>query len=200
MKLSIQHLLRSYDPTNEEGEKQLNRVLHSIIEQIDGLARIANEFSDFAKMPEPIFQRENMVEMIEKVVHLYENEGQIAFQFDKPSQAIFANVDRNLWTQVMVNLLQNAQQALSGIDQGKIRVTISVVDHQCLVEVIDNGCGISSEEVDRIFTPHFTTKSSGSGIGLSLVKQIVEKHGGTISFESKENEGTTFRLALPSVD
>ena len=130
----------------------------------------------------------------------YENEGQIAFQFDKPSQAIFANVDRNLWTQVMVNLLQNAQQALSGIDQGKIRVTISVVDHQCLVEVIDNGCGISSEEADRIFTPHFTTKSSGSGIGLSLVKQIVEKHGGTISFESKENEGTTFRLALPSVD
>jgi two-component system nitrogen regulation sensor histidine kinase NtrY len=68
------------------------------------------------------------------------------------------------------------------------------------VEVIDNGCGISSEEADRIFTPHFTTKSSGSGIGLSLVKQIVEKHGGTISFESKENEGTTFRLALPSVD
>ena len=200
MKLSIQHLLRSYDPKNEEGEKQLNRVLHSIIEQIDGLARIANEFSDFAKMPEPIFQRENMVEMIEKVVHLYENEGQIAFQFDKPSQAVFVNVDRNLWTQVMVNLLQNAQQALSGIDQGKIRVTISVVDHQCLVEVIDNGCGISSEEVDRIFTPHFTTKSSGSGIGLSLVKQIVEKHGGMISFESKENEGTTFRLALPTVD
>ncbi|MCX8486167.1 MAG: ATP-binding protein, partial [Crocinitomicaceae bacterium] len=200
MKLSIQHLLRSYDPKNEEGEKQLNRVLHSIIEQIDGLARIANEFSDFAKMPEPIFQRENMVEMIEKVVHLYENEGQIAFQFDKPSHAVFVNVDRNLLTQVMVNLLQNAQQALSGIDQGKIRGTISVVDHQCLVEVIDNGCGISSEEVDRIFTPHFTTKSSGSGIGLSLVKQIVEKHGGMISFESKENEGTTFRLALPTVD
>jgi nitrogen fixation/metabolism regulation signal transduction histidine kinase len=200
MKLSIQHLLRSYDPKDEEGEKQLNRVLHSIIEQIDGLARIANEFSDFAKMPEPIFQRENMVEMIEKVVHLYENEGQIAFQFDKPTQGVFVNVDRNLWTQVMVNLLQNAQQALSGIDQGKIRVSISVVDHQCLVEVIDNGCGISNEEAGRIFTPHFTTKSSGSGIGLSLVKQIVEKHGGTISFESKENIGTTFRMELPTVD
>lgn len=200
MKLSIQHLLRSYDPKNEEGEKQLNRVLHSIIEQIDGLARIANEFSDFAKMPEPIFQRENMVEMIEKVVHLYEIEGEINFQFDKPSQAIFVNVDRNLWTQVMVNLLQNAQQALLGIENGKIHVIISVVEHQCLIQVVDNGCGISSEESVRIFTPHFTTKSSGSGIGLSLAKQIVEKHGGIISFESKENEGTTFHLELPTVD
>lgn len=200
MKLSIQHLLRSYDPKNEEGEKQLNRVLHSIIEQIDGLARIANEFSDFAKMPDPIFQRENMVEMIEKVVHLYEIEGEINFQFDKPSQGVFVNVDRNLWTQVMVNLLQNAQQALLGIENGKIHVIISVVEHQCLIQVVDNGCGISSEESVRIFTPHFTTKSSGSGIGLSLVKQIVEKHGGIISFESQENEGTTFRLELPTVD
>ena len=200
MKLSIQHLLRSYDSKKEEGEKQLNHVLHSIIEQIDGLARIANEFSDFAKMPEPIFQRENMIELIEKVVHLYENEGQIAFQFDKPTQAVFVNVDRNLWTQVMVNLLQNAQQALIGINQGKIRISISVVDHKCFVEVIDNGCGISSKEAERIFTPHFTTKSSGSGIGLSLVKQIVEKHGGIISFESNVNKGTSFRLELPAID
>jgi len=200
MKLSIQHLLRSYDPKNEESEKQLNRVLHSIIEQIDGLARIANEFSDFAKMPEPIFKRENMVEIIEKVVNLYENEGGITFQFDKPSQAIFVNVDRNLWIQVMVNLLQNAQQALMGIEKGKIHVIISLDEHQCLIQVIDNGCGISSEESVRIFTPHFTTKSSGSGIGLSLVKQIVEKHGGSISFSSKENKGTSFRLELPIVD
>jgi signal transduction histidine kinase len=200
MKLSIQHLLRSYDPKNEEGEKQLNRVLHSIIEQIDGLTRMANEFSNFAKMPEPIFLRENMVEIIDKVVNLYENEGRIAFQFDKPIQGIFVNVDRNLWIQVMVNLLQNAQQALIGREEGKIQVNIYVVEQRCLIEVIDNGCGISSEEAERIFTPHFTTKSSGSGIGLSLVKQIVEKHGGTIAFESEENEGTTFRLEMPTLN
>jgi signal transduction histidine kinase len=200
MKLSIQHLLRSYDPKNEEGEKQLQRVLHSIIEQIDGLTRMSNEFSNFAKMPEPIFKRENMVEIIEKVVDLYENEGGITFQFDKPNQDVFVNVDRNLWIQVIVNLLQNAQQALMGIEKGKIHVIISLVEYQCLIQVIDNGCGISIEESARIFTPHFTTKSSGSGIGLSLVKQIVEKHGGTISFSSKENEGTTFRIELPIMD
>ncbi|MEN9972191.1 MAG: hypothetical protein RIS20_538 [Bacteroidota bacterium] len=200
MKLSIQHLLRSYDPTNEEGEKQLNRVLHSIIEQIDGLTRMANEFSTFAKMPEAIFKRENMVEIIEKVVSLYENEQGISFLFNKPNHEVFVSVDRNLWIQVMVNLLQNAQQALIGKEKGEIHVDISVVENQCFIRVVDNGCGISSEESVRIFTPHFTTKSSGSGIGLSLVKQIVEKHGGSISFSSKVKEGTTFQLELPTVD
>ncbi len=200
MKLSIQHLLRSYDPKNEASEKQLNRVLHSIIEQIDGLTRIANEFSNFAKMPEPIFQRENLVELIKKVMDLYENEGQIAFLLEKPNKNVFVNVDRNLWTQVLVNLMQNAQQALIGIEEGKVQIRISIVEHQCVIEIVDNGCGISAEESERIFTPHFTTKSSGSGIGLSLVKQIVEKHGGIISFESNVNKGTTFRLELPTVD
>jgi two-component system nitrogen regulation sensor histidine kinase NtrY len=200
MKLSIQHLLRSYDPKNEEGEKQLNRVLHSIIEQIDGLTRMANEFSTFAKMPEAMFQRANMVEIIETVLNLYENEQGIAFLLNKPNHEVFVNVDRNLWIQVIVNLLQNAQQALIGRDNGVIHVRISVVENQCFIQVVDNGCGISREESVRIFTPHFTTKSSGSGIGLSLVKQIVEKHGGSISFTSKENEGTTFQLELPTVD
>ena len=200
MKLSIQHLMRSYDPSNEESEKQLQRVMDSLIEQIDGLSRMANEFTQFAKMPEVIFHRENLVELIQKVVHLYENEGQIIFSFEKPIQDVFVNVDRNLWTQVMVNLLQNAQQALLGIEKGKIHIRISIIEHLCLIEVIDNGCGISEKESERIFTPHFTTKSSGSGIGLSLVKQIVEKHGGMISFTSKENEGTTFRIELPMTD
>ena len=200
MKLSIQHLLRSYDPKNKEGEQQLNRVLDSIIEQIDGLTRMANEFSNFAKMPEPILQHENMVDIVGKVVSLYENEDQIKLEFHPESRAIMVNVDRNLWIQVLVNLLQNAQQALAGIPNGKIRIQLSKENHFCLIEISDNGCGISSEESFRIFTPHFTTKSSGSGIGLSLVKQIVEKHGGIISFESKENEGTTFRIDLPMID
>ncbi len=200
MKLSIQHLLRSYDPKNKEGEQQLNRVLDSIIEQIDGLTRMANEFSNFAKMPEPILQRENMVDIVGKVVSLYENEDQIKLEFHPESRAIMVNVDRNLWIQVLVNLLQNAQQALAGIPNGKIHIQVTAENHYCLIQVSDNGCGISSEESFRIFTPHFTTKSSGSGIGLSLVKQIIEKHGGMISFESKENEGTTFRMELPMID
>jgi nitrogen fixation/metabolism regulation signal transduction histidine kinase len=199
MKLSIQHLLRSYDPGKEGGAEQLNRVLHSIIEQVDGLTRMANEFSNFAKMPEPILKRENIVEMVEKVLSLYENESQIAIDFNPESSSIFLQVDRNLWIQVLVNLIQNAQQALSGKSDGVIQINITKENNYCCIEVRDNGCGVSMEESTRIFTPHFTTKSSGSGIGLSLVKQIVEKHGGKVSFQSKENEGTSFLIEIPIV-
>jgi signal transduction histidine kinase len=141
-----------------------------------------------------------MVDIVEKVCSLYENEEQIKLEFHPESRSIMVHVDRNLWIQVLVNLLQNAQQALVGIPNGEIHIQLTTENHFCLIQVSDNGCGISSEEAERIFTPHFTTKSSGSGIGLSLVKQIVEKHGGIISFESQENIGTTFRLALPTVD
>lgn len=200
MKLSIQHFMRSYNPANAESEKQLQRVMDSLIEQIDGLSRMANEFTQFAKMPEPILHRENMVDIVEKVRSLYENQDQIQLSFHSISSFIYVQVDRNLWIQVMVNLLQNAQQALAGIPNGNIHIQVKKEGQQCVIEVSDNGCGMTSEEAGRIFTPHFTTKSSGSGIGLSLVKQIVEKHGGNISFRSQENEGTTFRIELPTVD
>ena len=200
MKLSIQHLMRSYDPSNTDSEKHLQRVMDSLIEQIDGLTRISNEFSNFAKMPEPVLQRENMVDLVEKVHSLYENETQIAVQFDAPSTPVFVQIDRSLWIQVFVNLLQNAQQALVEKENGLIEVSLRKVENRCIVKIVDNGCGISEEEAPRIFTPHFTTKSSGSGIGLSLVKQIVEKHGGNISFTSILHEGTTFKIELPCED
>jgi len=199
MKLSIQHLLRSYDPTHVEGEKQLKRVLDSIIEQIDGLTRMANEFSQFAKMPEPILHVENMNEIVDKVRLLYENESSIQLDFQQSEKPVMVSIDRNLWIQVLVNLLQNAQQALTGIPKGKIELRVLQKNHHCYIEISDNGCGISLEESPRIFTPHFTTKSSGSGIGLSLVKQIVEKHGGNITFKSIQHEGTTFQIVLPLV-
>jgi signal transduction histidine kinase len=160
---------------------------------------MANEFSNFAKMPEPILKRENIVEMVEKVLSLYENESEISIDFNPESSSIFVQVDRNLWIQVLVNLIQNAQQALSGKSDGVIQINITKENNHCCIEVRDNGCGISIEESTRIFTPHFTTKSSGSGIGLSLVKQIVEKHGGKVSFKSKENEGTSFHIEIPIV-
>lgn len=200
MKLSIQHLMRSYDPHHPDSEKYLNRVMDSLIEQIDGLTRISNEFSHFAKMPEPVLQRENMSEIVEKVRSLYENETNIKVEFKAPYEPIIVQIDRNLWSQVLVNLLQNAQQALSGKENGRIDISITKVGNRCVVYVEDNGCGISEEETVRIFTPHFTTKSSGSGIGLSLVKQIVEKHGGNISFTSILHEGTTFKIELPCED
>ena len=96
------------------------------------------------------------------------------------------------------NLIKNAIQSLNERKDGKVSISVEKRQEtkQIVIQVSDNGNGIPNEQKDKIFIPHFTTKSTGSGIGLSVVKQIVENHGGKISFESIENEGTTFTIVL----
>ena len=98
--------------------------------------------------------------------------------------------------QVFHNLLLNAQQATEQIQNPEILVRLKEANQEVLIQITDNGIGISAEQQERIFTPYFTTKSSGSGIGLSVVRQIIEKHNGTIRFESVPQQGTTFYIRL----
>jgi signal transduction histidine kinase len=107
-------------------------------------------------------------------------------------------IDKDQWIQVFNNLIKNAIQSLNERKDGKVSINVEKLQetNQIVIQVSDNGSGIPNEQKDKIFIPHFTTKSTGSGIGLSVVKQIVENHGGKISFESIENEGTTFTIVL----
>jgi signal transduction histidine kinase len=100
--------------------------------------------------------------------------------------------------QVFHNLLLNAQQATEQQNEPQIVVALSLHENnqEVLIRITDNGVGIPAAQQERIFTPYFTTKSSGSGIGLSVVRQIIEKHNGTIRFESEPNEGTSFFIRL----
>jgi two-component system, NtrC family, nitrogen regulation sensor histidine kinase NtrY len=109
------------------------------------------------------------------------------------------NIDKDQWLQALNNLIKNSLQALIEVDEAEIIITLNYnPDTQSyVIQVRDNGRGIKKEDVSKVFTPYFTTKSTGTGIGLFLVKQIVENHNGTISFETKENKGTTFLLVIP---
>lgn len=196
MKLSIQQLLRVYDPQDAQSTDKVKRVLNSIIEQIDGMTRIANEFSSFAKMPEPKKKEIDLILLIQNTVSLFESEESIAFNIESSENELLVNVDKEQWVQVFNNLIQNAIHALEGIQNGKVNISIQRVINSIFIEVTDNGCGISDEEQEKLFVPYFTTKSSGSGIGLSMVKQIIENHDGQISFVSRLNEGTTFQIKL----
>jgi len=98
--------------------------------------------------------------------------------------------------QVFNNLIQNAIHAIEGEKKGEITISVRKENKSVLIEVNDNGCGISEEEQEKLFVPYFTTKSSGSGIGLSMVKQIIENHDGEISFVSKLGIGTTFTIKI----
>ncbi len=199
MKLGIQHLMRSYDPNVEGAKEKLERVFNSLIEQIDGLTRIANEFSNFAKMPEPNKQLCDLMGIIRNTLTLFEMEANNKIHLESNAEELLVNIDKNQWIQVFNNLLKNAIQALFGREDGMVTIHISKDEsgNSALIQISDTGCGISDEQKEKIFIPHFTTKSTGSGIGLSVVKQIIENHGGSIYFESVENEGTTFTVILP---
>lgn len=197
MKLGIQHLLRSYNPSSIDSKEHLERVLNSLIEQIDGLTSIANEFSNFAKMPDPLKEEIDLLSIIKNTITLFEIEDNYTIEFNSEEAFIILPIDKNQWIQVFNNLIKNAIQSLNERKDGKVKITISKnKESKVEIQISDNGKGIPEEQKDKIFIPHFTTKSTGSGIGLSVVKQIVENHGGTITFESKENQGTTFYIYL----
>ena len=134
--------------------------------------------------------------MIENTVSLIEAEEKIKFNIKSSEKQLILKIDKEQWVQVFNNLIQNAIHALEGKENGEITISVQKDNDSIFIDVSDNGCGISNDEQEKLFVPYFTTKSSGSGIGLSMVKQIVENHDGEISFVSELNKGTSFRIKL----
>ena len=198
MKLSVQQLLRTYNPDDPKSGEKLKKVAGSIIEQIDALTKIANEFSTFAKMPNPSEQELDIVGLIEGVKDLFTHDEriQISLTTNKPEINVLA--DKDQFVRVFNNLIKNATQAIPGDQNGKIDIIIKASERYVEVSITDNGVGIEKSKQEKIFVPYFTTKSTGTGLGLAMVKQIIENHKGKIDFTSKLGEGTTFSMILPT--
>jgi len=110
---------------------------------------------------------------------------------------VIVMADKEQMTRVFVNIIKNATQAIPEGVRGKIHVSLEVPDDKLIVRIADNGCGIPDEIREKLFTPNFTTKSSGSGLGLAMVKNMVINAKGEITFESEVGKGTTFIITLP---
>lgn len=195
MKLNIQHLLRKIEDKDANAQQLAQQSLPSIIEQIDALARMANEFARFAKLPEPRLEKLELNSFIAQTITHFDKERSLIL-FDILQKEVWIMADKDMLNQVFHNLLLNAQQAMDPTKTSRIEVLIRVNRQVVEIEIKDNGMGISSDQQARIFTPYFTTKSSGSGIGLSVVRQIIEKHNGSIRFESEVQRGTSFFIEL----
>jgi signal transduction histidine kinase len=195
MKLNIQHLLRKMEAQDADVQLLAQKSLPSLIEQIDALARMANEFARFAKLPEPNFEKIELGAFITQNIALFD-EDQTMIRFQEHGSVLWVNADKDMLSQVFHNLLLNARQATDLSPEPKIEIRLQIQKESVEIAIQDNGVGISKEQQERIFTPYFTTKSSGSGIGLSVVRQIIEKHNGEIRFESKEGVGTIFYIHL----
>lgn len=200
MKLSVQYLQKTWKDKAPDWGERLDHFTKTIIEQIDSLSTIASEFSDFAKMPRSKKTKVNLNDTIIAAINLYSNYQDIKIVFDQenqPFQEVF--IDRNQLLRVFINLIKNSIQAIHSTanPDGLIEIKVTTSESGFIVQIYDNGNGIDKEQRSKIFSPSFTTKSGGMGLGLSIVKNIIADAGGEIWFESNPGEGTWFFVSLP---
>lgn len=194
MKLNLQYLQHLMKNNPDDFREKFEKASMGIIEQIDSLANIANEFSNFAKLPATQLQTINLAEIISSSVLLFENHKDIHIHNDLGTNELLVRGDSDQCLRVFNNLLKNAVQALEGIENPGIEITLQEKEHMVIISVSDNGCGIATELQSKIFSPNFTTKTTGSGLGLAMVKNVMQGFGGSISFESQRGKGTIFYL------
>jgi signal transduction histidine kinase len=202
MKLSIQHLKRAYDNKSERFDMYMEKISRSLVEQIDTLSAIATEFSNFAKMPATQNEMINLIDKINNVVPLFaidDNKRAFRTDFHGLEHAMIC-ADKEQMSRVFINLFKNALQAIPKDRQAEIHIDVLKINRIIWVRIKDNGTGIPEEMQGKIFRPNFTTKSSGMGVGLSIVRSIIEGAGGSINFKTRQDEGTTFMISLPSAD
>ncbi len=189
MRLSIQSFQMTFDPDDPDIKQKFDEFAQMLIEQIDLMSRIASAFSDFAKMPQAHLQEGNLVTTIENALKLYDAK---QVRFVSSDDKILFNFDKNQIQRVIANLVKNALQAVPDDREPEVLVSVRQTEDKIYITVTDNGSGIDPKYQSRIFEPKFTTKNSGMGLGLSMVKKIVENHNGKIYFNSDKDMGTTF--------
>jgi signal transduction histidine kinase len=194
MKLNLQYLqhLMKNDPA--AFSQQFEKSSAGIIDQINSLANIANEFSNFARLPRTQLQTINLSEAISTSLSLFENEKNIQIRNLISEPEILVKGDRDQCLRVFNNVVKNAVQAMEATKNARIEVSCEIKDENVIVSVKDNGPGIDAELRDKIFAPNFTTKTTGSGLGLAMVKNIMLGLGGKIWFSSDPDSGTVFYI------
>ncbi len=195
MKLSVQYLDRAWKEGRGDFQDRLSRFTQTMVEQIDNLANIANEFSNFSRMPELEQKLLCVNDVLGGVVTLFRHE-EYDIITEMPSEALFLKADESRLIRIFTNVIKNATQSFRADVRGQIVIKLDKADALLKIEIADNGVGISEEFKSKIFQPNFTTKSSGTGLGLAMVKNMVESMNGTIQFDSVLGEGTKFEIVF----
>lgn len=197
MKLNIQYLQRA-KVRDEEYDDFLERITGTLIEQIDNLSNIATEFSNFAKIPTARNQVFYLDEQLKKVIDLYETHNRAQIEFiSNGIEKVEVNADREQLSRAIINLIKNGIQSVPKNQMGQVKIWLIRKKNKAIIAVKDNGSGIPVELREKMFSPSFTTKTSGMGLGLAIVKNIVENFSGKIWFETELGKGTTFFLEIP---
>ncbi len=194
MRLTIQSFQRKFDANDPNIQQKLNEFSKTLIDQIDTLTAIASAFSNFAKMPSQKRESLNVVQVVKHATEIFSENYLI---FNSQEKEIIAQLDKTQLIRIVTNLVKNAIQALDESENPIVKVRVFKTEKEVIITVFDNGKGIPKEYTEQIFEPKFTTKSSGMGLGLPMIKNIIQAYKGSISFTSNPNNGTTFTVKLP---
>lgn len=194
MRLTVQSFERKFDNNNPNNSEKVKEFTQTLTQQIDTMSAIASAFSTYANMPAQKDETLDLIEITKLALDIF-NEEYILFNSEE--KEIIVKLDRVQLIRVVTNLVKNATQSVE--DQNNPRVEVKLFSNKlsAFIEVSDNGVGIPDENKERIFEPKFTTKSSGMGLGLAMVKSIIENYKGKITLKSEINKGTVFTVEFP---
>ena len=197
MRLSVQSFEQQFDPKDPSVSKKIEEFSSTLIHQIDILSTIASAFSNFAEMPVQESELLDVVKITRLGMDIFTEKYIV---FEAPNEPLFARLDRTQLIRILTNLVKNAIQACDEVPEPSVVVNLQKKNDKVCIRVTDNGHGITQEHIDKIFEPKFTTKTSGMGLGLAMVKNIVETYDGQIEVESSTSKGTSFFVWLPFVN
>lgn len=198
MRLTVQSFQRKFDANDPNLNQKLNDYSKTLIQQIDTMSAVASAFSNFASMPAQQNENLNVVDVVELALDIF-NEDFVIFESEK--EEIIAKLDRTQLIRIITNLVKNAIQSIPEHQTDKsVVVTVKEENNEVYIIVKDNGTGIEFDNREHIFEPKFTTKNSGMGLGLGIIKNIIENYKGTITFETELGVGTTFTVSLPIIE
>lgn len=194
MKLSVQHLSRSLLLAEKSDERTLKDFQSKMVQQINVLSEIADEFSNYAELPKGSMKELDLLKILQKTINLFKHESQVAFKINQDNISSFTILgDENQLIRVFNNLIQNSLQAMN--NKGLIEINFIKTRANLVVHFMDNGPGIPLDIHQKIFEPKFTTKSKGKGLGLALVWQIISNHNAKISI-SNNSQGAHFIISF----
>ncbi|UWR09699.1 sensor histidine kinase NtrY-like [Sulfitobacter mediterraneus] len=192
IQLSAERIRRKFAPKLGEESDQLEQMTGVIIRQTGDLRRIVDEFSKFARMPEPETSDQNLTQLVRDAVFLQQaGQPEVKIVSDLPDAPVVAEIDATMISQALTNLIKNAGEAIETLTKKgtqddlipRIEVTLTQTDNSARLTIADNGIGLPEDRA-RLFEPYVTTRSEGTGLGLPIVKKIIEEHGGTLTLEN----------------
>lgn len=199
MKLNVQYLEKAWDDKVDDYEIRMKKITQGLKEQIDALSEIAGQFSTFAAIEKIAPEKMDLEPILKSVIAVFKVNEEIEFKNHISTYGNEVFIDKNQLIRILNNIYKNAIQALHTKKEAVITTNCKLEGNYIRIDISDNGKGIPENEINRIFEPRFTTKSSGMGLGLSLVKKMLENANASITVKSEEGIGTKFSIHIPII-